>query len=314
MDGGNMVEYKTRYGIIRGIVEKTVYEDGALKECIVKEPCMLKTSLGNLIPKYRYEEVRDKYRNSLAFYPDGSLKSLYMEERAFVQTPLGMIKGELVTFYQNGALHRIFPLYGQISAYWSEEEEYKLAEKIKFPLPSQITLDNSVSCICFYASGAIKSITLWMKNEFITVPTLYGNLKGRIGISFYENGMVKSMEPAAGTIVDTSIGKIEAFDNNPVGIHGDCNSLQFDEEGKIISLITSMTGISAVGRDGKEQIIAPQIQQSVLELDSWIVAAIKITLGEKEIAITDSNDKVQVFSFKDYAIGTFRNRVKIPND
>ena len=93
--------------------------------------------------------------------------------------------------------------------------------------------------ICFYKSGDIRSITLF-PNEVINVSTKYGDIGVKNGFSLYESGLLKSIEPAVPTIIKTPIGDITAYDVNSIGINADSNSIEFDEEGRIINLISSI--------------------------------------------------------------------------
>lgn len=129
-----MSQIKTRYGIINGVETAEYYEDGKIKSAITSEYSQLETDYGKLIPAYELSDIRKKYRHTVEFYESGSLRSIYLEEQTEVETSLGKIKAELITFYENGNIKRIFPLYGQINGYWTEENEFELAKEMTIPI------------------------------------------------------------------------------------------------------------------------------------------------------------------------------------
>ena len=80
--------------------------------------------------------------------------------------------------------------------------------------------------------------------------TPLGNIKARIGMSFYSDGKLKSIEPATPFVVSTPIGNFMAFDKDASGINGDSNSLLFAEDGSLRSFATSSNTIKVI--DNKE--------------------------------------------------------------
>ena len=60
-----------------------------------------------------------------------------------------IVDNNLITFYENGNIRRIFPLYGQINGYWTEENEYELAEEITLPVLGTELVCKPL-CIHFY--------------------------------------------------------------------------------------------------------------------------------------------------------------------
>ncbi|MBZ4683953.1 MAG: hypothetical protein PWP46_941 [Fusobacteriaceae bacterium] len=66
-----------------------------------------------------------------------------------------------------------------------------------------------------------------------------GEIKFKLGISFYKNGNIKSIEPAKPINIKTRIGNITAYNTAPIGIHGEKNSLEFYENGEIKSISVS---------------------------------------------------------------------------
>ena len=56
-----------------------------------KEYRVLKTPYGDLIPNATYSDVRKKNRESVTYYEDGSLESVYLEEPQPIETAVGTI-------------------------------------------------------------------------------------------------------------------------------------------------------------------------------------------------------------------------------
>ena len=292
-----MIEYKSKYGLIKGITGGKYYPSGQLKECLLEEYNQINIDLGTFVPKYEIYDTRTKYRNALSFYESGELKSIFLEQQQEIISSLGELKVELITFYESGSIHRVFPLYGQISGYWSEEEELALAQPITIDLHS-IKFDCKVSCFCFYPSGQLKSLT-FCKDEKITVETNYGKIKVHLGISFYEDGKIKSLEPFNPVKITSSIGTYYAYDNAPFGIHGDNNSLCFTNEGVVQSFTSSLSGIEIKGQ-GIEEIITPTLVPSQIDLDEMEVAPIKFEFKKNKVMITDVNQVKHEYEIDKY--------------
>ncbi|NTW70829.1 MAG: hypothetical protein HGA49_01125 [Eubacteriaceae bacterium] len=233
--------YMTRYGKITGATFPGFYEDGSLKECFLSEVNKINTSLGVLIPHYRDDEVRKKNTTSISFYPNGRLKSILLDERILVSTIAGDILAEMISFYEDGSIKRIFPLFGRITPYWDEKDEYTLTEDLKIKTTVG-ELTTRLMGLCLYSEGGIRSITFW-PNEKIRVNTPLGELDVRTGISFYNNGAVKSVEPAKPEKIQTPDGELPAFDFNVIGVNGDDNSLKFHQDGRIKSFVSFMKTI-----------------------------------------------------------------------
>ncbi|HEX2925238.1 MAG TPA: hypothetical protein VHP38_03115, partial [Ruminiclostridium sp.] len=212
---------------LSGIVSAFCYDSGRIKECILSQKNIIHTKYGKLIPKYGPDEVRRKYCHSISFYESGAVKSISLETSTRIETPLGTFPAELVTFYENGSLKRIFPLNGHLNGYWSEADEEKLCEEFQFSFPFG-SFRTKIIGLCFYECGSLKSMTLW-PGETVILRTSFGLLPVRIGFSLFESGKLKSAEPAYEITVSTPIGSVEAYDENVVGIHADCNSLCFAE-------------------------------------------------------------------------------------
>lgn len=288
-----MKRIRTPYGILEGVIGATYDEQGKLTACRVEAYSEMMTSIGPLIPKYREKDIRTKYRETIQFYPSGKLRSIYLDQQIVTKTSLGQIEAELITFYETGSIHRIFPLYGQITGYWSEEEEYQLAPCKEITI-GKVQLCNKISCYCFYPSGKIKSLTLWPK-EVACFQLAKENCTLRLGITFYEEGKIQSIEPERPIMIQTEIGKIMAYNNDPIGIHGDRNSLVFTKEGQIQSLITTTTSIQIINKKGIRQEIKPELVRSLLDLEKWQIRTIKIEFEPDRVVLTDANGRIRSY-------------------
>lgn len=227
---------KTKYGFLKGIEEVEYYKNGMIKACRVNEKNELKTPIGTLVPQYETRDERRKMTGTLEFYEDGFLMSICLDEQIFVETKSGKIPAEKILFYRGDKIKRIFPLNGKLSGYWCEENEYGLAKNIKIR-NSSIDIESKFISIAFYESQELKSLTLWPK-ERIELLTDLGLVKVRKGISFYEDGKIKSFEPAMEIEVKTPIGNFFAFNNDVIGLNGDDNSVKFHKNGEVKSFLT----------------------------------------------------------------------------
>ncbi len=262
---------------------------------------------GELIPKDSYEKPRDKYKQSVVYYDSGALKSVYLEEPIQVSTCIGTINAELITFYEDQNIKRVFPLYGQVSGYWTEEEEYKLAVPVSV-VYNQIKATVKVLTVSLYHNGALRSITLWKGEHFdVTLPC--GHIYARLGASFYESGELKSIEPEKGTLVSTAIGAIEAYDNNPIGINADNNSLVFYKNGEVKSVLTIKTGIIIRDKIGGEYTIKATKRRSLLSYDQYEYVPLQIMFTNEGIEVKDSKGNIVSYSYQLHSIETFQNKV-----
>lgn len=188
------------------------------------------------------DEIRRKRRPAREYYPSGALRSLYLEEPEEIELPGtagklfpgGRALAELITFYESGAVKRIFPLYGQLSAFWTEEDEFGLLEK-----PVLISIPGNGLCpaypedIFFYESGALGAVTIWKRTSLTLQTARYGPIRTHFGADFYESGALKSIEPAFGTRIGTGGREVMVFDPDVWRLHAENNSLRFDEAGRI---------------------------------------------------------------------------------
>jgi hypothetical protein len=263
------------------------YEDGTIKQCILTKKNKLETIYGTLIPQYESSEERRKYVKSLSFYNNGSLKSIYLQKQTDIKTPLGNIPAELITFYENGGIKRIFPLNGKLSAYWSEEDEEKKAKKLQINLPIY-KFNIKLISIYFSENGNVKSITFW-PSEILKINSLIGVIECRIGLSFYEDGNIKSFEPNKPTLIETPIGKINAFNTNAFGIHGETNSVKLTKEGKVASLITSTDVIKVTNKNGECYLYRPKLKTSVISDDAFDVVTLTVEFKNNTIIINNES-------------------------
>ncbi len=282
-----MKRIETSYGVLEGATDLVYYKNGNLRSCKLEKYNAITTSIGFLVPQYGDMDTRTKLREAISFYDTGELKSIYLKEPVIVNTTVRTLKGEFITFYKQGTIHRLFPLYGQVSGYWSEEEEYQLAEKATFKI-GELQVSNKMNSYCFYPSGYLKSLSLWSK-EVLIVQLHKKNIAIRLGIAFYENGNIKSLEPYVPTKIKTPIGDIMAYSNEPIGIHGDTNSLILDEDGRIKGITTVSTAIRMNNDQGEEQVIAPHLVRSQLDIERWVISPITISFLENQVIIVDEH-------------------------
>lgn len=231
-----METYLTQYGRLNGIGLFTLHENGKLKDCTLEEQSVLSTPCGSLTPQYTCD-FRKKNNYAVSFYDAGTIRRISLNNATDIMSPIGNISAELIIFYENGNMKRLFPLNGQLSGYWDEKDEYRLAKEISIKLDFG-NINAKVIAFSFYKDGKIKDLTFW-PDEKIKLQSPIGIMNVRIGLSIYPNGSLKSVEPAYSTKINTPIGPILAYDKNANGICGDKNSLNFTIEGKIRSLITS---------------------------------------------------------------------------
>lgn len=281
-----MEKLNTKYGDIQGIYSMECYKNGNLRECVVNKINELETNYGILIPQYDDGSDRRKHVNSLSFYDDGNLKSIYLQNQTKFKTSIGILPGELITFYPNGNINRIFPLNGQITAYWSELDEYKLAEDVSLDL-SVGKFDKKIICVHFYEDGVVKSITLWSSNT-VEINSPIGNVSARIGLSFHKDGSLKSFEPLEPIKIETPIGTITAYDVNALGIHGDFNSVSFFKDGSIKSLITSSDIIELTTKTGEKKTHKPGLKTSVMNDEVKEVVPMSISFYDNKVCFNNN--------------------------
>lgn len=268
-----MNNFTTQYGALSEISSYSTYKNGQLNSLRLECENKIDTSIGILIPRYRDNTGRRKITKCLSFYPSGNIKSIDLQEQTSISTPLGNIDVELVTFYENGAIKRIFPRNGALSGFWSEEDEAQLCKAMSFSLLNT-TFNIKINSIFFYRDGNVKSVSFF-PGETALVPTPCGEINTRIGISLSANGNIMTLEPAAPVEVNTPIGVLHAYNSNALGIHADRNSLVFD--GKNISeLISSTDIIKIIDKKGTPYYLSPSFAVSSTDPDKNELVPMKI--------------------------------------
>ncbi len=256
-----MATLHTNFGEIQGCDIRSYYSNKKQDGALALEAAHLETPYGTLVPQYFAEDMGRRQVKPVYTYKTGELKSLPLQEQTLLKTNIGEIPAELVTFYQSGAMKRVFPLDGKLSGFWTWENEQKLSVPMALTTPVG-TVEARFIGIQFYESGALKSFTLWPK-EVVMVKTPAGEVNVRTGMSFYENGAVRSFEPAEAIAVQSPIGVLKAYDSNPLGIHGDINSVQFDELGAVIALNTIDNEIKVIDQKNNRYLYKPLLKEAV---------------------------------------------------
>ena len=177
-------------------------------------------------------DYRKKYRMAVDHYAPAQLRSVYLRRAAGLGLPGRRLSDRTITFYEDGSVKRVFPLYGQISAYWSIEEEVETAPYYDFEINGE-TIHVRPQCIFFYPSGKIRAVTIWPCDE-ISVMTPAGPVRTKLGFELYESGALRSIEPVYGTVLSTPEGDIRPYRYRPIMMHAENATLKFDEEGKIL--------------------------------------------------------------------------------
>ncbi len=288
----NMITVTTTYGNIEGVEFRTLFSNGKTDGCMVSKRNVLHTPYGDLVPQYHAEDMGRRHFKPMYFYKSGAIKSLSLQEKTMIDTPAGRIPAELVTFHESGSLKRVFPLDGKLSGFWTSKNEYELAEQLEIDSPTG-KLEAKFIGLQFYESGALKSVTLW-PGEFLSVRTSAGLLRIRTGIAFHENGAIRSVEPAGIVTVETPVGLITAYDNDPQGIHGDLNSLEFAEDGSIRALKTVSAEITVVDRLGAEHRFSPTLKDNPCGAERKVVVPMRIRFSGGRIIFDDDQQSFNI--------------------
>lgn len=286
---------------VSGAVE--LYRSGALRSCSPVGKCVLDTAAGELIPQFTTDDLRRKTVQAVHFYENGNVRSLPLESATPVFTPAGIISAEMLTFYESGRVKRVFPLNGKLSGYWSQEDEESLAEPVTIDTPAGAVSAKLIS-LCFYESGALRSITLW-PGSVVRITAPCGVVETRVGVSFSEDGRLLSLEPASPTQVETRAGTFTAYDPDAVGIHGDSNSLKFNAEGEVIALTTTLSRITATDHTGREFVFSPEYRESLCGDGDEEMVPMKVDLSDNGLTTCIGSDSERTFlDFSEYEICT----------
>lgn len=268
-------------------------KNGNIDTVLVGEKVILETSVGELIPRYTIDKGRRK-EAPVKFYKTGEIKSVPLEESMEIPTSVGNIKTELIIFYKNGALWRAFPLNGQVTGFWTEENEYGLAEAIDIST-SLGTIKVKPIYLQFYETGELESILFW-PNEQIKINTLVGEVLIHKGICFHKNGNVKGFEPIKEISIESPIGTLKAFDPDPNGIHAESHSVNFYEDGAIQSVITSSNQIIAIKEGTEYKRFSPKIVSSYCHEGAFFISPLKIIFEEDSLSFINDNEPVSKIS------------------
>ena len=244
---------------------------------------LIQTKYGALKPNQGSFDVRKKYREAVTYYEDGTVASVYLDELTPIDSPIGRIKAELLTFYPNGNIKRLFPLYGQISGYWTEDDEYGLAEQVKITALGKDFYTKPL-CIAFYPSGALKSLTVW-RQETIQVPTKYGEVSSNFGFELTEDGRLKSVEPVFGTRVTSEYGTLYPYDCENYRLHAENNSLVFDKGERLLSMKTIRNKV-LLNEKGRRRTIESRVVEDRLFGVSMLMP-LKLTFEKTGLVVED---------------------------
>ncbi|WKY48281.1 hypothetical protein Q5O24_02815 [Eubacteriaceae bacterium ES3] len=280
------------YGTLTGIKHVTTYESGMIKACKFEEPFTLNTDYGDLVPAYGEVNVRKRNGYDLEFFDNGEIKAINLEDSVIIETLFGSFPAERLSFYPSGKLHRLFPLNGQISGYWSEEDEAALTTPYTLELTVG-TITAKIISFSFYESGALKSLTIW-PGQMIELNSPDGPVKCRFGFSLYEDGTLHSFEPAIPEPLTTPAGVILAFDPNAHGINCDINSVVYKKEGAIQALKTIHSGIQAI-LSGEEILIKALMIPSMINPEVSVPNPLIIRFDTDEVFIRQNNTAYTLF-------------------
>lgn len=246
---------ETKYGTLGPAEHVETGPDGSLASLVPAGLFTLDTPLGRLTPQFSTDDMRRPKVEPLMFHPNGTLRAIALEERTEVPTPLGPMRAELLTFYPCGSLRRVFPLNGKLSGYWTEKEEAALAGPMAVDTPAGTVTARLVG-VQFFPDGGLRSVTLW-PGDTVEADTPAGRMAVRIGMSFYRSGKLRSVEPARPVAVPTRLGPLEAFDPDALGVHGDLNSLVFNEDGSVASLGAPGNTVEVTLPGGRTRLFEP---------------------------------------------------------
>lgn len=263
------------------------YDTGEAEALNVESKNIVVINGKKYIPRYTCDNVRRKELPSIRLYKSGEIKSIDLENQIEVEIGNYNFNAEKVIFYKNGNIKRLFPLNGKINAFYTEEDEYKISPiyNLNFKFTN---FSGKIISAQFYKSGFIKSITLWPKdNALILHNGKY--IKCKTGFSLYENGNLKSIEPMVPIIIDTPIGKIEAYDDKSIGVTGENNSLKFNIDGSIRSLITSTNVIRVVNSKKYFKLYSPKKSIFMGYSDILNFETVKVEFERDKVIINSDN-------------------------
>jgi hypothetical protein len=249
----------TPFGVLETLPDIEFFSDGTVQSCIAARACTLSTPLGPLVPQFTAGNLRKRQLPAVIFHPNGMIRNLPLEEQIMVPTPLGILPAEQVTFYDTGAVKRVFPLNGTLSGYWTQEDEAAMATPLTLDTPIG-SVEVKPVCVYFGPEGNLRSLTLWPETA-LDVPTPLGSICVRSGVAFFDSGVLRSVEPAQPVAVPTPLGELLAFDQDAVGICGDQNSLRFRENGALHGLTTAAHAFDVELENGRRKNLSPPLRR-----------------------------------------------------
>lgn len=276
-----MTDFKTEYGNFTEIQSYNLYDDNTLKDCMCRNSNMISTKYGSLIPQYDFKEVRRLTNPSVTFTKSQKLKSISLNSLTPIETSVGTLNVEYLTFYENGNIETLYPLNGQLSPYWQENQEYELAQSTEISLPFG-KIKAKIKVLYFYQTGELKGITMW-PGERIEIPTPLGNQPARLGAGFFEDGTVKSFEPAEPLSLNTPIGEVIAFDANNYSYFRESKAVTFTKDGQLEAIFTSNNIISVTDSDGELTDFAPTCYEDEYSESNIYVYPMQIDFEEGNI-------------------------------
>lgn len=274
----------TAFGQIRVRPKKEYYPSGEVKSCSPDKKCPLDTKYGVLVPQYNGDELRKRQIPHLTLHENGMINVLPLQEQVEIDTPLGKIPVEKITFYPDGSLKRIFPLDGCLSGYWEQSDEFALARKIKLQTPSG-ELEAFIISLYLSPEGKLRSLTFW-PGEIFNIASPVGEIPVQIGISYYDSGALKSIEPERPVSVKTPVGDIMSYDPDALGITGDSNSMCFSEEGELLSLKTVSNMFIINDGSGAVKRIEPPIRYSPLDGETREPAPVSVAFNNGKVCFS----------------------------
>ena len=292
----------TPYGPVSGVHVLTRWPGGAPQDCRLLEETSVSTPQGCLIPLYDPEDVRRSSGKSFSLYPNGMWRNLELQSQTTVCTPQGDMPAEWLAWHENGALKRILLRKGKLSGYWTEQDERKLATELAIALHGQ-SVRAKIQGLRFYASGMTESVTFW-PGETIRLETPLGPLPVRYGCAFYENGNLRSCEPARPVHVPTPLGDLTAYDSTASAICGDINSLCFDEKGAVCGLVTAASTLRWQA-DGQQQIMAPRMEKDQLTMLRTVVVPLRLAFLPDGQVLMDNGMQVLQAPAQQISVGPF---------
>lgn len=292
---------------LKGIYNEEYFKSGQIKACMVQEMNTITTPYGDLVPLYNYEDDRRKYLPAIEFHKNGQIKSIHLHSQSVIKTSIGAIPAELITFYEDGSLRRIFPVNGKVTGYWGEENEIELVDATSLDF-NFCNFNNRFMSFLFYPKGQLKAVTLWSDDE-LQITTSVGEIIGRIGFNVYPNGSLKSLEPKFPTLIETPIGKIVAYDPTALGIHSDTNSLNFYKDGSLESLKTTENVIKIYRNCTLIDSIKPLLVPSQIDIDEMDLMPMTIEFTPDFVTINGDKNATYKLSEVEIEINTFETHV-----